>query len=150
VGPDFLRHPAGILLVAVACGGRVEAEVATDAAHRPDPVLGSLDAAGPFDATTFPAGDASAPRHIGDASTAFDGAQDAPTFDAEASDANQAPCDGAVPICVEYFAAVSACFNRNELAGACQETLIPDGSDRLAYIVQLCEVNLQRIQQACR
>jgi hypothetical protein len=123
VGPDFLRHPAGILLVAVACGGRVEAEVATDAAHRPDPVLGSLDAAGPFDATTFPAGDASAPRHIGDASTAFDGAQDAPTFDAEASDANQAPC---------------------------QETLIPDGSDRLAYIVQLCEVNLQRIQQACR
>ena len=61
------------------------------------------------------------------------------------------PCPGAVPVCVEYYSYLSSCFNRDETALACQPSLIPDGSpDQMLQIVMLCEVNLQRIMQACR
>jgi hypothetical protein len=138
-----------------------------DGGGRSGPGLPIVEDGGPLDAARASAEDASAPRdpRIEDAS-GINYADDAFALDGDISDAQpgvdqvgedapssvsqQAPCNDAVPVCVEYYAYFSMCTGRDSVDLACQPGLIPDGSDQAAQIVSLCEVNLQRIQEACR
>jgi hypothetical protein len=91
----------------------------------------------------------------GPVGSALDGAmEDAQSRASDATDDSPEtappPCPDAVPVCVQYYAYLSNCTQRDVSSLACQESLIPDGSDQLMQIVQLCEENLQRIEQACR
>jgi hypothetical protein len=54
-----------------------------------------------------------------------------------------------VAICVEYYAFASQCFRRDAMSFACSPSLIPDGAADLQSIEQSCELNLQRLMQAC-
>lgn len=60
-------------------------------------------------------------------------------------------CDSGtpVPVCVQYYAVLSACLGMDLTSEACQASLIPSSQAELQQIEYLCSVNLQRIQQAC-
>ena len=60
-------------------------------------------------------------------------------------------CDSGapVPICVDYYALLSKCFNTDYLSECCQASLIPDSGSSLLNIEQICAVNLQRMQKVC-
>ncbi len=105
------------------------------------PILDASTLVGRSDASSGQSsGDLSAPP---DASS--DEAEDA-TLDAIAT----IPCDSAVPVCLSYFTQITMCLDRDVLATACDPFYIPDGAARLAEIESICEVNLQRIETACR
>lgn len=55
-----------------------------------------------------------------------------------------------VEVCVQYYALLSTCFNRDLLSGACDPSLIPTSQADLQQIEALCTANLQRLQQACQ
>jgi hypothetical protein len=108
----------------------------------------------PFsDATLFLEQDVTVAADAGvdDSAPAGDAPQDAaPPADADAGTFDLV-CDAGVPIpeCVEYYELLGACTGGDYLETACQTAADTDASER-ASITQLCTVNVQRIQQACR
>jgi hypothetical protein len=146
-------------LVPLACGGRLYGDADLDATSR-DGSAARLDSEellnGPS-GTDEPGAESSHPSGSADATeTVFyeDAARNdvqASSPDATLSQASESlSCDAAVPECVTYFQALGACFHMDLLESACQPALIPDGSDQLAQIESLCQVQLQNIQTACR
>jgi hypothetical protein len=51
----------------------------------------------------------------------------------------------AVPVCVEYFAAILACTGQDFLSAACEEGLVETPDADVASIEALCEGNLQAL-----
>lgn len=54
-----------------------------------------------------------------------------------------------VPECVQYQAALDACFHRDS-GFATQPAMIPTTRADRAHLQQVCSENLQRIRTACR
>lgn len=93
----------------------------------------------------FSGGDADAVDSSGASGSDLDSsAASGPDLDALDVDVQ---CEGGtpVPVCVEYFAAVSACTGQNMLFAACQEGLLETPDADVASIEALCEGNLQRL-----
>jgi hypothetical protein len=148
----------------VGCGGRstldVEAaavgdgseDVGADSAVAvSDDAVPSASAIEPFDAS------ASSPALDGtlatDATLGAETSSDASTDDAsELADQDAGLWCGdvqAVPECAAYQALFNSCLMSN-YSVACQSGLLPIGDADVQAIQQLCLVNLQRIENACR
>jgi hypothetical protein len=56
-----------------------------------------------------------------------------------------------IPVCVEYFAFQAKCFNDpGFINGACQPAALDIPGNDVDATIALCEINLQRAEQACR
>jgi hypothetical protein len=142
----------------VGCGGRIQVTVATDEVSVPGETPASVtadDGGQGEDAKDVASQDPS------ESGPDEDGERDAGSADPSAETGGPGSqlsetisCDAGQPVqeCVQYFALQAICTNDPGIAltGPCQAAALPQTPDGFARIQQLCLLNLQRLQGACR
>jgi hypothetical protein len=128
IGPVRSRLPVYLPIFALqaACGGRITSGTSVDASAAESSVVAQAD------------------RDATDADAAAQDAESDGIYDDVWCEAGHA-----VPICVEYYAILTSCFQHDYGSYACADPLVPKVDADVSAIEGLCAFHLRGSRHAC-